>query len=82
MTDRAIEYPDALSELVPAARLAKQLPRGLDGNPIGLRTILRWCRRGIGGVRLESRRIGGRVYTSRRALDRFMEALDSKSVRA
>ena len=36
-------------------------------------TIWRWHRRGIKGVRLETAIIGGRRYTSREAIQRFIE---------
>jgi len=38
-------------------------------------TLFRWCRKGIRGVRLEYRRIGGRILVSRAALDRFGDRL-------
>lgn len=37
-------------------------------------TIFRWCLRGVGGVKLEHVRLGGRLLTSRQALTRFVEA--------
>lgn len=42
-------------------------------------TLWRWARKGLKGIRLEYRRMGGRVYTSAQALDRFgarLAALD------
>ena len=48
------------------------------GNLIGRRpdktTIYRWCLRGVGGVKLESVRLGNRILTSRQAITRFIEA--------
>ena len=37
-------------------------------------TLYRWCLRGVGGVKLESIRLGDRILTSRQALTRFIEA--------
>jgi hypothetical protein len=33
-----------------------------------------WVKRGIGGVRLEARRIGGRLWVTESALARFLDA--------
>ncbi|NLX98218.1 MAG: DUF1580 domain-containing protein [Rhodopirellula sp.] len=40
-------------------------------------TAWRWYRKGIRGVRLETVVVGGRRYTSREALDRFLSAVTS-----
>jgi len=37
-------------------------------------TLWRWTMRGVGGVRLEHLRIGGRVVTSKQAITRFVAA--------
>lgn len=37
-------------------------------------TVLRWSQRGINDVRLETYKIGGRLITSRQAVDRFLHA--------
>jgi hypothetical protein len=39
-------------------------------------TLTRWSRRGVYGIRLETLRIGGRRYTSKQAIARFLEALN------
>ena len=39
-----------------------------------LSTVLRWCTKGSGGVRLESRILGGRRLTSVDAVLRYIEA--------
>ena len=36
--------------------------------------ILRWANQGVAGVRLETIRIGSDIYTSREALNEFMNA--------
>lgn len=38
-------------------------------------TIWRWARKGVNGIRLETRRLGGRFVTSIEALERFSKAL-------
>ena len=35
-------------------------------------TVWRWTTRGLNGVRLESVKIGGRTFTSKQALHRFL----------
>ena len=44
----------------------------LPGRP-SVATLWRWRLRGVAGRRLESVQIGGRVYTSREALQRFAQ---------
>jgi len=42
-------------------------------------TVHRYRLRGIGGVRLEALKLGGRWYTSEQAIDRFVAQLTAKS---
>ena len=49
------------------------------GNLTGIRpdkaTLTRWIHRGVGGIKLEAIRLGGRnIFTSMQALTRFIEA--------
>ena len=60
--------------LLTLPQVAQELPRRNNKN-IHSTTVWRWTRRGIRGVCLESVRIGGTVYSSREALQRFSEAL-------
>jgi hypothetical protein len=62
MIDPENESPISLSDA------AKSLP----GRP-NVTTIWRWRSRGIAGVRLETLCVGGRTYTTREALARFLE---------
>lgn len=57
-----------LMPLVPAVKTA-------TGRKTHLSTPLRWCQRGICGIRLESRVLGGRRLTSPEAVIRFMNAV-------
>jgi hypothetical protein len=52
----------------------------MEGIRISSKTALRWCMRGVHGVRLESVKIGGRRLTSRAALRRFIAATQEQSV--
>lgn len=54
--------------------IAARLPR-LDGKRIALSTLWRWTTKGCRGVKLESRRLGGRFVTSVEAVDRFSAKL-------
>ncbi len=47
-----------------------------DVNDKHLSTVCRWESRGIGGVRLETYRVGGRKYVDRQALEEFDRALN------
>ncbi len=53
------------------------IPRILPARPNGKRlhvsAIYRWVQRGIRGIRLEVVRVGGTTYTSREALQRFVQ---------
>jgi len=60
--------PDILDEdMLPLTDAAKELP---DRPHCG--TLHRWRTRGIRGVKLEAALIGGRWFTSRQALRRFV----------
>lgn len=39
-------------------------------------TLWRWGKKGVRGVRLETIRIGGTIYTSDEAIARFLEAIN------
>ena len=58
-----------------------------SNRPIHLSTLIRWRTRGVRGIKLEAVRIGGRWFTSREALARFITRLtcaatDSSQVRS
>lgn len=59
---------------------ARTLPK-FSGRTVATSTIWRWATKGIGGVRLETRRIGRRYITSHEALDRFTLALAERPER-
>lgn len=68
--DLGTETPLTLSEA------ALIVPR-LSGKPAKVRTLYKWARQGVRGISLETAMIGGRLVTSRQALDRFFSQLVS-----
>ena len=63
---------ETLLSLTDAARVR---PRGRNGQPTHVSTVYRWIACGVRGVRLEAIRLGGQLYTSKEALQRFAERL-------
>jgi len=68
-------------DVITLADATKRLPR-IRGKRIHISTIYRWAHRGVGGVRLETLRVGGRLCTSAEALQRFCDALTAPRVEA
>ena len=60
-------------ELLTFSRAAKYLPHGRANKPVHVATLHRWASSGASGVRLETVRIGGVRFTSKEALERFIE---------
>ena len=67
-------------QLVTLCEAAKLLPL-LNAKRISANAIWRWCRKGVSGIHLEHVRIGGRIFTSPDALNRFVNALAEADVR-
>jgi len=63
--------PEGLVALKDAVRYVP----AINGRRPSASTLYRWCRRGVGGVRLEYVRIGRSMATNRAALGRFLTAL-------
>ena len=61
--------------LLSMAQAARLRPLSRRGRPTHPSTIYRWIARGLRGHRLEGIRLGGSLYTSREALQRFADAL-------
>jgi hypothetical protein len=61
--------------LLTLAQAARLRPPGRQGRPTHPSTIYRWISRGVRGCKLEAIRLGGTLYTSREALQRFAERL-------
>lgn len=69
-------------QLIPLRRVPQHLPLRPSGKCIHPSAVYRWVSNGIRGTMLESVRIGGTVYTSAEALQRFADRLTlSASVR-
>jgi hypothetical protein len=65
---------DLHEDLVTLTEATKVFPRR-NGKRVHFTTVLRWCKRGIRGVKLESCRVGGTLYTSHQSISRFVDAL-------
>jgi len=63
-------------DLVSLAELARRLPR-IDGRKIHISSIVRWCRKGLRGTRLEYVRVGRKICTTHEALLRFFAELSA-----
>jgi hypothetical protein len=61
-------------ELLTFTEAAKSLP-AVNGSRLHPATIWRWSTKGVRGIRLETRKLGGRSLTSKEALERFTTAL-------
>ena len=59
-------------ELLPIKDVARLVPR-FGPKAIHYSTVWRWCIKGMHGIRLEHVRVGGRICTTRRALDAFIQ---------
>lgn len=71
---------DICAEQLLTLREASRLcPGSRQGRPTHVATVYRWTARGIKGIRLEAVRIGGTLYTSREAMQRFAERLTTNS---
>src|SRR5689334_23194438 len=66
-------------ELLSLAEASKTVP-GKNGHGVNPSTVWRWALRGVGGVRLEVLRLGGRTCTSKQALQRFYERCTSAAI--
>ena len=73
-TTRTTRHDLTAEGLISLGEAARSLPK-VDGRHTSQKSLWRWATRGIRGVRLESRRMGGRLFTSKPALDRFGERL-------
>lgn len=51
----------------------------LTGVRVHRSTLYRWVTHGVGGIRLESVRLGGRVYSSEAAIRRFGSILTARA---
>ncbi len=61
--------------LLTLTEAAQVRPRGRRGQPTHVSTVHRWIANGVRGVHLEAIRLGGQLYTSKEAIQRFAERL-------
>jgi Protein of unknown function (DUF1580) len=64
-------------QLLTLSQAARVRPIGRGGRPTHTSTVYRWISHGIRGTKLEAIRLGGSLYTSREALQRFADRLTS-----
>lgn len=66
----------ASEEVRPLGQAARHFLPGIrGGKSLHPSTIFRWASAGVRGVKLETIRVGGVLYTSREAIQRFSDAL-------
>lgn len=68
-----------IEEVAPLEQAVAWVPRRRRGRTAHLSTLYRWSKAGCRGVRLETIQVGGSLCTSREALQRFFEALTTRS---
>lgn len=61
-------------DLLTLADATKILPKS-NGKRPAVSTLWRWAVKGVSGIRLDTRKVGGRLFTSREALERFTTTL-------
>lgn len=79
-TDASEVVARVLSEDVLTLAQARNELRQITGKRPDKATMTRWVHRGVGGVKLDSVRIGVQLLTSRQALHRFIVARTQKTV--
>lgn len=60
--------------VIPLGEVPGHIPPGRGGRRVNLSTVNRWALRGVSGIRLETVVCGGRRYTDRAAIARFIAA--------
>ena len=77
VTERLMfDLDSAADDLVAISELPRLLPRR-HGKRLNLATLYRWVSRGVGGSRLPTLRVGGRLYVHRQQLSEFLERLNA-----
>lgn len=71
---------DITSERIIGLAEAARIIPPRNGRRVAISTLWRWCRKGLGGVRLEYIRLGRNIATSTQALNRFFLALANEDV--
>ncbi len=68
--------------LLSVADVPRCLPSRPGGRRVHVSAVYRWIHRGVRCVRLEAVRVGGTMYTSEEALERFARRLSQSSTSA
>ena len=68
--------------LIAIRDVPRHLPARRNGKRVHVSAVYRWSLRGLRGVVLETVRIGGTLYTSGEALQRFAESLSAGRIDA
>ncbi len=76
---KSVDTASVVSKILTEDVLTLTQARAELANLTGIRpdkaTMTRWIHRGVGGIKLEAIRLGGRnIFTSMQALTRFIEA--------
>lgn len=62
-------------DLIPLRHVADLLPRSAAGKAVHPNTLRRWASTGLNGVQLETVRVGGRIYSTKGAVEAFVQAV-------
>lgn len=54
------------------------LPRHTNGRKVHMSAVYRWANKGVRGIRLQTVRVAGELYTSRAAVEDFINATASR----
>jgi len=73
------ENPLPFGELIPLSKLPAYIPPARNGRKRHPSSVFRYVQKGVGGVRLEARRLPNGLYTSLAAWDRFVARLSGAS---
>ncbi len=71
----------ATESLIPLREAPRRLPPRPTGKRVHISACYRWVSRGVRGIRLEAIRVGGTMYTSLEALQRFADRLGPQVAR-
>ena len=64
---------DSDSETLVTTTQAARIMAPAGARPVAASTVWRWIRNGVNGAKLESIRIGRRIFTSQEAISRFIK---------
>jgi len=64
---------EILTEDILSLSNARKEIGSLSGYHPDLSSMTRWCKRGVGGIKLGHVKIGNKLFTSRQAISRFIE---------